>query len=455
MQSIEIFFSNLSNAIWSNWFIVVFLMIGLYFTVLTKFVQFRKLPYALYESLIKPYKKNNTIKGEGTITPFQAMCTGLAGCVGNGNIVGVATAIIGGGPGAIFWMWIAGILGMATKYAEIIIGIVYREKDKNGNYVGGPIYYIAKGLKLPWMAKIFAILLVIQCTGGNLIQSNAVANVVVDMFKVPPILTGIILALLIGVIIIGGIKRLGKFAEVIVPIMALLYIVGGLIVIGFNIEKFPSVIKLIFTSAFTLRAGVSGAIGYSIREAMKFGVSRGLYSNEAGEGSAPVVHSTAITDHPARQALFGITEVFIDTIILCSLTAFVILSSGVLEMNISPATIVSVAFGKIHPLLRYLVGISMVLFAYSTIPTQWYFGTVGLSYVIGEKKAEVYKYIFLGVTVIGSISSLPLVWSIMDSILGILIIPNLIAIIYLSPIVLKYTNEFFNPENGYITKKII
>ncbi|WP_066495196.1 alanine/glycine:cation symporter family protein [Abyssisolibacter fermentans] len=450
MLVLESFFKNLSMFIWGNWFIVIFLGIGLYFTILTKVIQIRKLPFALYETLIKPYKKENKLKGEGTITPFQAMCTGLAGCVGNGNIVGVTTAIIGGGPGAIFWMWIAGILGMATKYAEIIIGIIYREKDDNGNFVGGPIYYISKGLKLPWLASVFSVLLVIQCTGGNLIQSNAVAGIVENMFGISPIVTGISLVIVIGLVIVGGIKRLGRFAEIFVPIMACFYIVGGLVVIAFNIDKMPSVIKLIFTSAFSLKAGISGTVGYTIREAMKFGVARGLYSNEAGEGAAPVVHATAITDHPARQALFGITEVLMDTVILCSITSFVLLSSGVLDLNESPAALVSLAFGQVHPILRYLVGISMIFFAYSTIPTQWYFGDIGLAYIIGTKKAAIYKYIFLSFTIIGSISSLRLVWSVMDCILGVLIIPNLIAIMYLSPKVYKYTKEFYDPANCYI-----
>lgn len=454
MQGLEKFFSHLADIIWGNWLIITLMGVGLYFTIMTKFIQIRKLPFAFYETLIKPFKKGNKLKGDGTITPFQALCTALASCVGNGNIVGVATAIIGGGPGAIFWMWLAGILGMATKYAEILIGMIYREKDENGNYVGGPIYYISKGLGLPWLASIFSILLVIQCTGGNLIQSNAVAGIVENMFGIPPIVTGFLLVIAVGLIVVGGIKRLGKVAEILVPFMAGFYIIGGLIVIAFNIEKLPSVIKIIFTSAFTVKAGTSGMIGYTIRQAMRFGVARGLYSNEAGEGSAPVLHSTAITDHPGRQALYGITEVLIDTVFLCSITALVVLTSGVVETGESAATLVSLAFGQVHPIFRYVVGISMILFAYSTMPAQWYFGNIGLTYVIGSRKASIYKYVFLCFTIFGSISSLRLVWYIMDCILGILIIPNLIAIMYLSPKVFKYTKEFFDPANGYVEDSI-
>lgn len=454
MQGLEDFFSNLADLIWGNWLIITLMGVGLYFTIMTRFIQITKLKYVFYVTLIKPFKKGKRLEGDGTITPFQALCTALASCVGNGNIVGVATAIVGGGPGAIFWMWFAGILGMATKYAEILIGMIYREKDDDGNYVGGPIYYISKGLKSPLLAGIFAILLVIQSSGGNLIQSNAVASVVESLLGFPPVVTAILLSFAVGLIVIGGIKRLGKVAEKLVPFMAVFYIIGGITVIIFNIEKLPSIIKLIFSSAFTAEAGAAGAVGYTVRQAIRFGVSRGLYSNEAGEGSAPVLHAAAITDHPVRQALYGITEVLIDTVFLCSITGLVVLSSGVLETGESPAVLVSFAFGQVHPIFRYVIGISMVLFAYSSIPAQWYFGTVGLTYVIGSKKASYFKYPFILFTFIGCLSSLPLVWLIMDCILGILIIPNLIAILYLSPKVFKYTKEFFNIDNEYVENSL-
>lgn len=450
MITLENLFKGLADLVWGNWLIVTLIGVGLYFTIITKFIQIRKFPYIFYETLIKPFKKENKNVGEGTLTPFQALCTALGSCVGNGNIVGVATAIVGGGPGAIFWMWLAGVLGMATKYAEILLGMLYREKAEDGTYVGGPMYYISKGLKLPWLATIYSILLILQNSGGTLIQSNAVAIVVKDMFGIAPIITAIILIFLVGLIIIGGIKRLGQVTEKLVPFMAGFYILGGLIIIIMNIEEFPVAMGLIFKSAFTAKAGVAGAAGYSIRQAMRYGVARGLYSNEAGEGSAPVLHSAAITDHPARQALFGITEVLVDTVFLCSITAFVVLTTGVIETGESPATLVSIAFGQIHPMFRYVVGISMILFAFSSILAQWYFGNVAVTYVFDAKKAAYFKYPFLSLTIIGSISSLPLVWFIQDSILGILIIPNLIAIMLLSPKVIKLTREFFDPHNGYV-----
>lgn len=450
MSGLEQFFFDLSNLIWGNWLIVTLIGVGLYFTAITKFIQVRKLKFIFYETLIKPFKNEYKSEGEGTLTPIQALCTALASCVGNGNIVGVSTAILGGGPGAIFWMWIAGILGMATKYAEILLGMIYREKVEDGTYVGGPMYYISKGLKLPWLATLYSILMVLQISGGNLIQSNAIAVVAKEMFSMKPLISGIIAIIVIGLIIVGGIKRLGSVTEKLVPFMATFYIIAGITVIIFNIDKLPLAFSLIFKNAFSLKATVFGGIGYTMRHAMRYGVARGLYSNEAGEGSAPVLHSAAITDHPVRQALYGITEVVIDTVLLCSITALVILTSGVASSGNSAATLVSHAFAQIHPSFRYVLGISMILFAFSSILAQWYFGNVGMTYIIGSKKASFFKYPFMCCTLIGSLSSLPLVWYIQDCILGLLIIPNLIAIILLSPEVVRYTNEFFDPKNGYI-----
>nr|WP_272507300.1 sodium:alanine symporter family protein [Clostridium aestuarii] len=439
--------------IWGNWLIITLMSVGLYYTIMTKFIQIRKLPFIVYETLIKPFKKGYKQKGEGTLTPFQALCTALASCVGNGNIVGVATAIVGGGPGAVFWMWLAALLGMATKYAEITIGMLYREKAEDGTYVGGPMYYISKGMRLHWLAVIFSSCLVLQISGGNLIQSNAVAGVVESMFGIPPLVTAFLLVFAVGLVVIGGVKRLGQVTEKLIPFMAGFYIIGGICVIVMNIDMIPNIFELIFKSAFNVKAGAAGAAGYSVRQALRYGVARGLYSNEAGEGSAPVLHSAAITDHPVRQALYGITEILIDTVVICTITSLVVLSSGVLETGAKASVLVSIAFGQVHPLFKYIIGISMILFAYSTIPAQWYFGNVGLTYIIGSKKASYFKYPFLGFTIIGCISSLKLVWYIQDCILGLLIIPNLIAIIYLSPKVFKSTKEFFDPSNGYLEDK--
>lgn len=455
MDVLTNFFEMLSGKIWSTQFTVLFLLVGLYFTCLIGFLQVRKLPYVLKETLVrqirgKTGKGETADKGEGVITAFQAMCTSLAGCVGNGNIMGVTTAILAGGPGAVFWMWVAGFLGMATKYAEIVIGIHYREKQSNGEYVGGPIYYISKGLKMPRLARLFGALLVVQCTGGNLIQSNAAANVVKTMFGIPPAVTAILLSVGIGIIIAGGIRRLGRFSEVVVPLMATLYIFSGLLIILVNFQQVPEILALIVKSAFRVQSGAAGVAGYTVREAMKNGVARGLYSNEAGEGAAPVVHAPAITDHPVRQALFGITEVFIDTIVICSITSLVILITGVTAMGGTPTDMICAAFEQIHPLFKYVLGISMVLFAFSTMPTQWLFADNALIYLQRSTKTGYYKIVFMVFTFIGCIANFKLVWSLMDCILGVLVIPNLAAILYLSPTVRKATREFFARQRNAV-----
>lgn len=443
MLKLEFFFQNLSNLIWGNWLLVTLISLGAYFTIATNFLTITKLPQILKMTIYDSIMKNKKLKGTGTITPFQALCTALASCVGNGNIIGVTTAIVGGGPGAIFWMWIAGILGMATKYSEILLGIYFREKNSCGEYVGGPMYYIEKGMKLKWLAMIYSFLMVLQISGGNLIQSNAISSVAKNIFGISPILSAIIITFCVGIVIVGGIKKLAHFSEKLVPSMALIYILTSIIALVFNYENILPSIKLIFTEAFNFRAGVSGAVGYSIRNAMRYGVARGLYSNEAGEGSAPVLHSAAITDHPVRQALFGISEVFIDTIVICTLTALVILSSGVLEEHKSSNLLVGIAFGNVSPFLKYLVSICMLLFAYSSILAQWYFGVVGTTYLLGDKLARNFKYPFLVFSILGALSSLKLVWFIQDSILGLLIIPNIIALIYLEKIVRNQTKDFF------------
>lgn len=450
MNNLELFLKKISDAIWGDWLIFIFLGIGLYFTIITGFIQIRKLPFSIKEAFFEKESKDHLKPMHGTITSLQALFIALSSCVGNGNIVGVATALVSGGPGAILWMWIAALLGCATKYAEIVIGMIYREKDEEGNYVGGPIYYISKGLKLPWLASIFAVLLVIQSSGGNLIQSNALANSVYSLFGIPKIVSAFILAFTVGLVVIGGIKTLTKMAEKVVPLMSILYLIGGITILAFNFNKIPEIFRLIVSSAFTPQASVGGIAGYSVKQAMRFGIARGLYSNEAGEGSAPAIHAVANVDHPVRQGVYGILEVIIDTIIMCSITAFSILNAGLLESNISPSVLTIHAFETIHPFFKYVVGICMILFAYTSIPVQWYLGTIGLGYVVGPKKSISYKYIFVGLSFIGCLSRLSLVWSLMDIILGFLVIPNLIAILYLSPLVYRYTKEFFNPLNGFI-----
>ena len=442
MNEIEIILEKISGIIWGNYLIVTLVGVGIFFTISTGFIQIKGFPLAVNE-LVNSIKGKNKVEGEGTLSAWQALCTALSSCVGNGNIVGVATAIASGGPGAVFWMWIAGIFGMATKYAEIVIGMIYREKSEDGTYVGGPMYYLSKGLGWKKISIIFAALMCLQISGGALIQANAVAHVVNDVFKVKPIFGGFLMGAFIIIVVIGGVKRLGAVAEKLIPVMTIIYFIGGITIIISNINQVPYAIINIVKCAFNTQSVGGGVLGYTIKEALRFGVARGLYSNEAGEGSAPVLHSAAITDHPARQGLYGLLEVFIDTILICSLTSFIVLTSGVMEMDISPAVYVITAFGSIHHLFKYVIGISMILFAFSSILAQWYFGKVTLNYIFNLKIASYFKYIFVFIVIAGSVSSLKVVWYLQDILLGLMILPNLVGILLLSPEIKRNTKEFF------------
>lgn len=434
---------KISGIIWGNYLIALLICVGIFFTILTKGIQIRGFKFALKETL----KNDKNINDEGNITPIQALCTALSSCIGNGNIVGVATAIASGGPGAIFWMWISGFLGMATKYSEIVLGMIYREKDLEGNYSGGPMYYLSKGLGWKKIALIFSGLMFLQICGGALIQSNAVSLVMDEMFNIPPFLSGVFMAIIIFFVVNGGIKRLGKVSEKLIPIMTLIYIIGGSYVILESNTSIIDVLKMIIKDAFNISAVTGGILGEGIKKAMRYGLARGLYSNEAGEGSAPVLHSTAKNSHPVKQGLLGIIEVFIDTIVMCNFTAFIVLSSRVFEKNISPALYVMESFSKVGYNFRYVVGISMVLFAFSTILSQWYFGKVTLTYIFNSKKAEMFKYAFLILALLGATTSLKIVWLLQDIILGIMILPNLIGIVLLNKDIKNSTDDFFRRKN--------
>lgn len=446
MENLELFLRQLASILWGNWLLFTLLAVGLLYSFATGFVQFKKFPYIINQTIINPMKQNfkeDKSSSEGSITSFQAMCTALASCVGSGNIIGVSTALASGGIGAIFWMWVAAFLGMATKFGEIILGILYREKNNKGEYIGGPMYYISKGLNLPILGSITAILMTVQIIGGNLIQSNTISSVMKNTFSVSPLITGILLVTIVFTIVYGGLKRLATVTQKIVPIMAIFYILFGLFLILVNIDKVPGVLEDIIKSAFTFEAGVGGMAGHTIKEAMRFGVARGLYSNEAGEGSAPVIHSAANVKHPVEQAIFGVTEVFIDTIVICTITGLILGCTGVLNSGEHPSILVINAFKTIHPLMGYIVSLSLILFSLTSLMSQWYFGYVGLNYVLGETVAVNFKYVFPIFSIIGALVSMDIVWLIQDCALGLLIIPNLLALIVLVPKVKKATNEYF------------
>ena len=429
--------------LWGNWLLFVLIGIGILYTVITGGVQIRHFGYIIKKTLWEPIRSGRKDSQEkGSISSFQALCTAVASCVGSGNIVGVSTAVLAGGLGALFWMWVAAFVGMATKYGEIILGMLYREKNEDGQYVGGPMYYIRKGLKAPWLAAICAACMVVQIISGNFIQSNTISGVLQDNFGIPTLVTGICLVIVIFIITVGGMKRLAHVAERMVPIMATIYVVGGLIIILANITKVPGVIADIFAGAFGLRAMAGGAAG-SMIIAMQRGVARGLYSNEAGEGSAPVIHSAASVKHPAQQGITGVTEVFLDTFVLCTITGLVLGVTGVLELDVAGNVLAIYAFASVWAPLRYVVALSLLLFCLTTLMSQWYFGFVGLNYLFKRSVAEKFKYVFPCFCIVGALARIELVWTIQDIALGLLTIPNLIALVVLWPKVRAATKEFF------------
>ena len=377
MKTAEAVLGNLAGLLWGNWMLFVLLGLGAFYTIATGGIQFRSIPWIIKEFCKKDKTAEASRDHKGTVSSIQALYMAIASCVGSGNIVGVATALIGGGPGALFWMWAAAFLGMATKYAEIVLGLVFRQKGADGSYYGGPMYYIEKGLHAPLLGAAAAVLLFFQNAGGTLIQSNTISDVAFQVFGIPKVCTGILVAAVMIFIIGGGLKRLADTAQKIVPVMASLYIAGGIVVVLTHLDSILPMLQSILQEACSMKAGMGAAAGLTMKEAMRFGVARGLYSNEAGEGSAAVIHSAAQVDHPARQGFYGV----VDTMVICSTTGFSILASGVPLEGASAASLAAEAFGTVSPLFKYVVSVSLILFASTSIMSQWYFGHVSLMYI--------------------------------------------------------------------------
>lgn len=445
MQRLSQLLDRINSIIWGNWLLIVLLGIGLLYTVLSRFVQIRRFPYIMRKTLLEPWKQKKAAAENGddsSISSFQALCTAVASCVGSGNIVGVSTAVLAGGLGAIFWMWVAAFVGMATKYGEIILGLLYRVKDEDGNYTGGPMYYIRDGLHAPILASLCAVFMVIQIIGGNFIQSNTIGSVMQNHFHVPELVTGLVLVVLIFTVSAGGLRRLTHITQNLVPAMALLYVLSGLLIILFNITRLPAVLSEIVTSAFGWRPMLGGATG-SMIIAMQKGIARGLYSNEAGEGSAPVIHSAANVQHPVEQGITGVTEVFLDTFVICTISGLVLGVTDVLDSGLPGSILMIHAFSTVWGPLKYLVIVSLLLFCTTTLMSQWYFGFVGLNYLFGSTIAQKFKYVFPLFCLIGAVTAIDIVWTIQDIALGLLTIPNLIALIALSPQVKKCSDEYW------------
>lgn len=438
---------SFENLLWGFPLIIGIIGTGIYISLKTKAIQFRKLPFALNNTLGKIFEKPNK-ENKGDISPFGALATALAATVGTGNIVGVSLAMILGGPGAIFWMWLAALLGMATKFSEVTLALAFREK-KNGQYVGGPMYYIEKGLNNKKLAKTFAIFAGIAVFGiGDSTQANAIANVLHDSFGINTIISGFILSILAGIVIVGGINSITKVTEKLVPLMSFLYIVGCLWILILNKANILPAFKSIFVGAFNPKSLGGSFAGLSVKAIISAGVARGVFTNEAGLGSSPMAHACASTDHPVRQGLWGISEVFVDTIIICTMTALVILSTNVdITDTNNAASLVARAFATGSSIGNLIVSLGLSLFAFSTILGWAYYRETALRYLFGEKIIIPYRIFYVIFVFLGANMDLGLVWIVANILNGLMALPNLYALINLSPIVVKLSKDFFkNPK---------
>lgn len=437
--------STINGFVWGPPMLFLLVGTGVYLTIGTNFFSILKLGYVLKNTLLKIFSKEQA--GEGEITPFQAVATALAATVGTGNIAGVATAIALGGPGAVFWMWVSAVFGMTTKFGEVVLSIKYRERTEDGRFVGGPMYYIANGLNMKWLATVFAVFGALAAFGiGNMVQSNSVAASLQESFNISPLVTGLVLAVLTALVILGGIKRIGSVTEKLVPGMASIYILGAIFIIIMNGSHIPEAFGLIFGNAFTGTAAVGGFAGSTLAMAVRFGVARGVFSNEAGLGSAPIAHAASTTDHPVRQGLWGVFEVFMDTIVICTLTALAILVSGLWNTGATGAALTTQAFDEAIIGGGYIVSIGIMLFAFSTILGWSYYGERCAEYLFGEKAIVPYRVIWIPFVVIGAVGGLEFIWALADTMNGLMAIPNLVGVLLLSGTILKLTKEFFAGE---------
>lgn len=428
------------SVVWGPVLLILLLGFGVYLTFATHFFQFIRFPLILQKTFGKLFEKKGS---EGGIRPFQAVTTALAGTLGTGNIVGVATAIVGGGPGAIFWMWVSAFFGMMTKYAEVLLAVKYRKYDKKGQPVGGPMYYLLEGMHSKVLAVLFCLFCGFASFGiGSMVQANSVSGALRSTFHIPELFTGVILAILAGLVILGGIKRIGSICEKIVPLMALFYcvfVVWGLAVYH---ERIPEAFSNIFSCAFSFKAVCGGGAGYTVMMAIRYGFSRGIFSNEAGLGSAPIAHAAANTDSPVEQGMWGIFEVFFDTIISCTMTALILLTSGLCGSGLDGAELTLLSFSQaIGPAAKIVIAVSMVFFAFASMIGWAYYGEKCMEFLFRNNSVIlIYRVIYLFTIVLGAVGNLYIVWQVSDTLNGLMAIPNLAALIFLYPVVKKETN---------------
>lgn len=462
-----------SNILWGIPMIVAILLTGIWLTVRTRALQVRKFGASIkttivptVKSIAKPKKSKG---GEKTISQFEAFAAAISGTVGTGNIVGVVTAMISGGPGAVFWMWVSAFFGLVTNYAENVLGLYFRKKDKDGNVSGGPMYYISEGVKARWLALIFAVCCLLAAIGMGMVQSNSISGTLQTAITggsntTVAIICGIVIAVLTALIVIGGIKRIGRVASMIVPFMAILFILGAVVIICINIVNLPAAFALIFASAFNFQAVGGGFLGYMIAQAMRYGFARGVFSNEAGLGSSVIAHSASDTKEPVKQGLWGIFEVFLDTFVICTLTALsmltVTLSTGAYDFtkiaengNLTGNALASYPFTETFGVVgQVLFSVILPLFAFTTIMAWSYYGEKAAGFIAGEKRAKVastvFKVLYVVLLLVGAVAKSALVWELDDMFNAAMALPNLISLILLSGLVVKISKNYFDRKRG-------
>lgn len=450
MEAISDFVGQLNSLVWGPPMLVLILGVGLFLSLGLKLMPVRKLGAGF--RLMWQGRKATGAESEGEIPPFQALMTALSATVGTGNIAGVATAVFLGGPGALFWMWLTALVGMATKYSEAVLAVRFREVDERGDHVGGPMYYIRNGLgqKWAWLGVLFAIFSAIAGFGiGNTVQANSVADVMEASFGVPHWLTGLILMVLVGAVLIGGIRRIGQVASALVPFMAISYLVAGLLVLAINANEIPAALALVFEHAFSPIAAEGGFAGAAVWAAIRFGVARGIFSNEAGLGSAPIAHAAAQTKNPINQGMVAMLGTFIDTLIICSITGLVIITSGTWTAGVSGAELTSMAFAEALPGIgNYLVAIALAVFAFTTILGWSFYGERCIEFLFGVKAIVPYRVAWIVAIPVGATLNLGFVWLVADTLNAMMALPNLVALLLLSPVVFKLTREHFDRQKA-------
>ncbi len=441
-MSLETILSSINSFIWGPPLLILLSGTGLYLTLRLGFIQIIHLPRAL----VYLFKKERGQK-KGDVSAFAALCTALAATIGTGNIVGVATAVQAGGPGAMFWMWLVALLGMATKYAECLLAVKYRVRDKQGFMAGGPMYYIERGLGLGWLAKLFAVcgVLVAFFGIGTFPQIQAITHAMNDTFHVPVVLSAAVMTLLVGLIILGGVKRIATVSSVLVPFMAVLYVATAIVIIIFNWQRVPDAVALIIHSAFEPQAALGGALGYTVMKAIQSGVARGIFSNESGLGSAPIAAAAAQTKEPVRQGLISMTGTFLDTIIVCSMTGIVLVLTGAWQSEMAGAAVTNYAFsqGLGSGIGATIVTVGLLFFAFTTILGWCYYGERCFVYLAGVKGIKLYRAVFIVLVGCGAFIHLELIWILADIVNGLMAFPNLIALVGLRHVVVGETKAYF------------